>query len=67
MLQEIDTKYNGILILACTNKVEDIDSAIISRFQVSTCYEVCIKEIEMIHRLFLVIPMYCQSSSPAVQ
>ena len=25
------------------------------------------KEIEMIHRLFVVIAMYCQASSPAVQ
>ena len=25
------------------------------------------KEIEMIHRLFLVIAMYCQASSPADQ
>ena len=29
--------------------------------------EIISKEIEMIHRLFLVIAMYCQDSSTAIQ
>ena len=44
------------LIMLCHNSVSQ---KVRSKFKT--------KEIEMIHRLFVVITMYCQASSPAVQ